>query len=225
MPPRTKPKAKAATAGLPATKRSAGSPRKRTDEVVEAAARVFAERGYHGATTQDVADQLRIRQATLYYYFPSKDAALELVCQRGVEGFIEKAEAVAMSSDSPPEKIVRIIRCHLDALEEKHAYVKVFLNERQHLRDDARKKVGRLSRRYELIIQQVLESGVETGAMRPDLNCRFATLGLLGVCNAAAAWYGKEPGATVSTIAKNFADLILNGIRAPGGPAARKRKG
>lgn len=224
MPPRTKQKANASTIGLPATRRSAGSPRKRTDEVVEAAARVFAERGYHGATTQDIADQLRIRQATLYYYFPSKDAALELVCQRGVEGFIEKAEAVAISSDSPPEKIGKIIRCHLEALEEKHAYVKVFLNERQHLRDDARKKVGRLSRRYELLIQKVFESGVEAGMIRADLNCRFATLGLLGVCNAAADWYGKEPGATLSVIAKNFIDLILNGVRAQAGPVVGNRQ-
>ena len=38
---------------------------------------MFAERGYHGATTQDIADVLGIRQASLYYYFPSKEAALE----------------------------------------------------------------------------------------------------------------------------------------------------
>jgi AcrR family transcriptional regulator len=225
MPSRTQPKARACTIGPRAARRAAGSPRKRTDEVIEAAAMVFAELGYHGATTQDIADRLHMRQATLYYYFASKDAALESVCRRGVAGFIENAETVALSSDSPPEKIASIIRSHLQALEEKHAYVKVFLNERQHLRDEARKKVGRLSRRYELIVQQVFESGVEAGMMRAGLNCRFATLGLLGVCNAAADWYGKESGATVSAMAKNFADLILNGVRTQARPVAAKHKG
>src|SRR5487761_2622369 len=116
MPTRTKSKTNARVPGLRVTGRSVGLQRKRTDEVVEAAAMVFAELGYHGASTQDIADRLHMRQATLYYYFASKDAALESVCRRGVAGFIEKAEAVALSSDSPPDKIANIIRSHLQAL-------------------------------------------------------------------------------------------------------------
>jgi AcrR family transcriptional regulator len=224
MPARPKKKANVAAIGPRAAKRAARSPRKRTDEIIEAAAVVFAERGYHGASTQDIADRLHMRQATLYYYFPSKDAALELVCQRGVAGLLEMAESLAATADSPPEKIGKIMRAHLQALEEKHAFVKVFLNERQYLGDDARKAIGRLSRRYELIIQRVFESGVETDVLRADLNCRLATLALLGMCNAAANWYGKEPGATVSAITKNFVDIILNGVRAPAGPVAHHRQ-
>ena len=48
---------------------------RRADEIIDAAARVFAERGYHGTTTQAIADVLGMRQASLYYYFPSKEAA------------------------------------------------------------------------------------------------------------------------------------------------------
>lgn len=50
-------------------------PRRRAGEVLEAAAAVFAERGFHGASTQDIADRLGMRQASLYYYFTSKEAA------------------------------------------------------------------------------------------------------------------------------------------------------
>src|SRR5438105_14879648 len=81
---------------------AAGEPRpgsgrnthRRSAEIMEAAARVFAERGYHGASTQDIADTLGIRQASLYYYFPSKEAALEQVCLQGVGGFYETAQGV-----------------------------------------------------------------------------------------------------------------------------------
>src|ERR1700751_5652411 len=68
---------------------------RRSAEITEAAARVFAERGYHGASTQDIADTLGIRQASLYYYFRSKEAALETVCTRGVEDFFKAAQAIA----------------------------------------------------------------------------------------------------------------------------------
>ena len=52
--------------------------RRRASEVLDAAAKVFARRGYHGAATQDIADVLGIRQASLYYYIPSKEVALEV---------------------------------------------------------------------------------------------------------------------------------------------------
>ena len=71
---------------------------RRADEIIDAAARVFAERGYHGTSTQAIADVLGMRQASLYYYFPSKEAALELVCARGTDGFVEGAEAVMESA-------------------------------------------------------------------------------------------------------------------------------
>ena len=67
--------------------RPATSARRRLSEVVDAAAKVFARRGYHGASTQDIADVLGIRQASLYYYFESKESALELVCASGVEDY------------------------------------------------------------------------------------------------------------------------------------------
>src|SRR5262249_62312629 len=73
----------------PPSRRLRPSPRRRAPEIIEAAARVFAERGFHGATTQDIADVLGIRQASLYYYFPSKEGALWLVCLQCVAGFFE----------------------------------------------------------------------------------------------------------------------------------------
>ena len=61
------------------SRRAAKKPKRRAAEITAAAAEVFARRGYHGATTQDIADVLGIRQASLYYYFPSKEAALVAV--------------------------------------------------------------------------------------------------------------------------------------------------
>src|SRR3989304_537276 len=83
---------------------------RRSVEIIEAAAQVFAERGYHGATTQDIADILHIRQASLYYYVPSKEAALELVCIQGVAGFFETAQATASGPGKPTEKLAGLIR-------------------------------------------------------------------------------------------------------------------
>jgi len=207
-------------------KRRTLSPRRRSAEIIEAAAQVFAERGYHGASTQDIADVLGIRQASLYYYFPSKELALEQVCMRGVEGFVERAEAIVRGEGTAAEKIRALVLAHLQPTRDRHAFVKVFLRERHNLPDASRHRVGRLSRRLERIIEDVFADGVRRGEFRPDLDCRLATLGMLGMCNAVSAWYGIEPNATIERIAEEFGHLLVDGARAPAaGRRGTRRRG
>src|SRR5436190_3694785 len=123
-----------------------GNTRRRSGEIMEAAARVFAERGYHGASTQQIADLLGIRQASLYYYFPSKEVALEIVCMQGVEDFYERARAIASGAGSASEKLAGLIRSHIAPLLDRADYVRVFLNERQYLPRARRRRIAKWSR-------------------------------------------------------------------------------
>jgi TetR/AcrR family transcriptional regulator, cholesterol catabolism regulator len=199
---------------VPIAARRSRSPRRRAPEIIDAAARVFAERGFHGATTQDIADVLGIRQASLYYYFPSKEGALELVCLKGVEGFVEAAKTIAGSSGSAGDRLEWLIRSHLLPLIDRSDFVKVFLNERQHLPTESRRRIGRWSRGLERIFEDVIKDGVRSGEFRHDLDTRFATLAILGMANAAAGWYRKEE-VPIERIADAFARLVLDGMIKP----------
>jgi len=194
------------------------SPRRRAPEIIEAAARVFAERGFHGATTQDIADVLGIRQASLYYYFASKEDALEQVCRQGVGGYHEAAKAIAKGPGSAADKLARLIQSHLSPLTDRSDFVRVFLNERQHLPTESRRRIGKLSRAVERLYEDVLREGVRRGEFRADLDTRLAVLGILGMANAVANWYRKEEVAVVR-ISAEFARLVLDGVVKP----ARRR--
>jgi len=195
---------------LPSTRRNA-SQRRRAPQIIDAAARVFAERGFHGATTQDIADVLGIRQASLYYYFSSKEAALELVCLRGVEGFFEAAKAIAARPESARKRLILLIESHLSPLVDRADFVKVFLNERQHLPRESRRRIGRWSRGLERIFEDVIKEGIAKGEFRADLDIRMATLAILGMCNAASSWQRKE-NIDVTDIAEEFARLVIDGM-------------
>ena len=137
--------------GRPLVSARLGKPPKRNThrrsvEIIEAAAQVFAERGYHGATTQDIADVLRIRQASLYYYVQSKEAALELVCIQGVAGFFETAQAIASGPGKAREKLAGLIRAHMVPILDRGNFVRVFLTQRQFLPNGSRRRVGKWSR-------------------------------------------------------------------------------
>ena len=205
---------------LPSTRRSA-SQRRRAPQIIDAAARVFAERGFHGATTQDIANVLSIRQASLYYYFSSKDAALELVCLKGVEGFFEAAKAIAAGGGTARKRLSLLIKSHLSPLLDRGDFVKVFLNERQHLPAESRRRIGRWSRGLERIFEEVIKEGIAKGEFHAELDARMATLAILGMCNAASSWYRKE-NAPVARIDAEFTRLVIDGVGKP--PAARRRK-
>ncbi len=206
---------------LPSTRRSA-SPRRRAPQIIEAAACVFAERGFHGATTQDIADVLGIRQASLYYYFSSKEAALELVCLKGVEGFFEAAKAIAAKPDNARERLSQLIHSHLSPLVDRSDFVKVFLNERQHLPSESRRRIGRWSRGLERIFQDVIKEGIADGEFRSDLDPRLAALAILGMCNAVSSWYRKE-NMPIPRVGEEFARLVLDGTMKRPTPRRRKR--
>jgi TetR/AcrR family transcriptional regulator, cholesterol catabolism regulator len=195
---------------LPTTRRTV-SQRRRAPQIIEAAARVFAERGFHGATTQDIADVLGIKQASLYYYFSSKEATLELVCLKGVEGFFDSAKAIAARPESAHKRLTLLINSHLSPLIDRPDFVKVFLNERRHLPRESRRRIGRWSRGIERIFEEVIREGVSKGEFRSDLDPRLATLAILGMCNATSSWHRKE-NVGIAHIARKFAQLVLDGM-------------
>jgi len=206
---------------LPSTRRHA-SQRRRAPQIIEAAARVFAERGFHGATTQDIADVLGIKQASLYYYFSSKEAALELVCLRGVEGFFEAAKAIAARPESARKRMALLINSHLSPLVDRADFVKVFLKERQHLPSESRRRIGRWSRGLERIFEEVIKEGIAKGEFRAALEPRMATLAILGMCNAVSSWQRKE-NADVAQISAEFARLVIDGIAKRPAASLRRR--
>ncbi|MBI3759455.1 MAG: TetR/AcrR family transcriptional regulator [Deltaproteobacteria bacterium] len=197
---------------LPTSRPQRAASRRRTPQIIDAAARVFAERGFHDTTTQDIADALGIRQASLYYYFASKEAALELVCLKGGEGFFEAAKAIARAPGSARAKLVRLIQSHLSPLRNRADYVHVFLNDRQHLPTESRHRVGRLSRGLERLLEDVIKEGIRSGEFRRDLDSRLITLAVLGMCNAVSGWHRKEEIA-IERIAEEFARLVEIGVR------------
>ncbi len=195
--------------------------KRRSAEIIAAAAKVFAQRGYHGASTQDIADVLGMRQASLYYYFDSKDAALEAVCASGVEDYAVRAQRILRGPGGASDKVAKLVFQHLAPMAERLDFTLVFLGERRFLPVPARKRIRAIERRYERLIERVIEQGVAAGEFRGDLDPRMATLALLGLGNSAAAWYGREPGTTLERITSDYVDLLVRAFRKGSAPKLR----
>ena len=188
---------------------------KRQKEIMDAAAFVFAHKGFHGASTKDIADRLGIKQAGIYYYFKSKEVALSEVCRVGVEEFHDRARDIAASDISAAAKITATIAAHMTPIHEMPDYVEVFHNERRYLSGDARKPVTALALQYEKTLEDMFREGVADKTFRADLDCRLATLALLGLCNSVLQWYRGENISQINEIARKYAEIVVGGVRQP----------
>lgn len=203
---------KAAPVDAPRT----GKYERRYWQVIDTAAAVFAEKGYYGASTKDIADRLGIRQASLYYYFTSKEAALEEVCYRGVEAFVEGLERIEAEGGPLFDRLRAAAHNHLYPLRDRTDYVRVFTFERRYLPPGSRHSIGALSRHYEDILEGMLRRGVADGELRADLDCRLSALAFIGQMNSVATWYGRrELDRTMDEIAGHHVEIFIGGVIAP----------
>ncbi len=187
---------------------------KRRSDAVKAAAAVFSERGYHGASTRQIADKLNIRQGSLYYYFDSKDAALEEVCRIGIGEVLEGLETIHASDRAPDEKICAALENHLAYLARHRHFVRAFLFCRHDLPSKLRSRVRRYSRRYEEIIEDVFAAGVSTGCFRPDLDCWIAAQSYFALINVAAAGYKVSNQRPIEQLIEGFSEQLIKGVQA-----------
>ncbi len=206
--------------------RGRSSPR-RSVEILDAAALVFARLGYHGASTRDIAERLGIRQASVYYYFRSKEAALEAVCARAIGVFLAGGQRILVDSGTSVDKLRALIRQHLAAMSESPDPSRVFLTQRRFLQGEARERIRRLSREYEAIVETVIAQGVASGEFRRDIPARDLMLAVIGMCNAANMWHGLVSGMSAERAIRTVTPLLVDGLVGAGqargaGRAARE---
>jgi AcrR family transcriptional regulator len=185
---------------------------RRRDQVMAAAAAVFAEKGYHEATTKDIADRLGILPGSLYYYIDSKEAALVEICRRLGRAFNQNLEALFERDLPLAEKVRAGIALHLK--NNRLDLVYSFAFSRRALPDAALPEMRALAREYQRLWEQLFRRAVAAGELPADFDPHVATMALLALCNGAIDWYEKKPEAEIARIAEKFAGYFLDGILA-----------
>lgn len=181
-------------------------------QAIRSAAAVFAEKGFHGSSTRDIAERLGIKQGSLYYYFKSKEEALGEVCLFGIEDYVHRMDEIA-SSDQPFEaKLIATVTSHLSSYRERNEALKVYNDERLYLPEERRKKLKQMGSRYRQQLEGIFEQGKTDGVLRPAMDCHFAAQAVIGLCNAWGDIIVRDPDMKMFDIIQKCADLLLNGF-------------
>src|SRR6266852_4672840 len=182
----------------------------RKTELTRAAARLFAEKGYHGTSVGDLAQALGVQKGSLYTHIDSKaDLLWEVACE-GAEAFHAALDTVP---DEGPvlERIAAALQAHLRVVAEQLDVATVFIREWRYLEGERRQTFVAERRRYEERVRALFREGRELGQLRPDLDDATAALLMLSAANWAYTWL--RSGVDTDALADRFTALLLDGMR------------
>jgi AcrR family transcriptional regulator len=188
----------------------------RRDDLTRAAARLFAERGFHGTSMDALAQALGVQKGSLYSLTGSKQELLFSTMREGARAFHAALDAVP--GDGPAVERIRVaLRGHLRVVAEQIDVATVFTREWRYLEGDYRDEILDERRRYEERWRALFREGVESGGLRTDLDTGAAALLVLSAANWAYTWL--TPGRDTDELADRFTAILVDGVRGYATPA------
>jgi AcrR family transcriptional regulator len=182
----------------------------RRNELTRQAARLFAEKGYHGTSIGDLAQAMGVQKGSLYAHIESKQDLLYETMRDGAAAFHAALDAIPEGLPAT-EKLRLALRGHLRVVADQLDVATVFVREWRYLEGERRGEILAERRRYEERIRELLREGRELSELRSDLDESAAALLLLSAANWAYTWL--QPGRDTAELADRFYALLINGMR------------
>lgn len=189
--------------------------RPREAALLEAATRLFRERGFHATSMQDLAEALGMNRGSLYHYIDSKDDLLWTIVSDALAR-LESSAGAELTAEAPgAARLRRAIRAHLRTAADEPDPLSLLQVEVRSLTPARREEL--LDRRdaYEALWRRAVADAIEEGEFRA-VDVRLATITVLSACNWFTQWYRPGGPLSVDEIAESMTELLLAGLEAGG---------
>ena len=181
----------------------------------KAASAEFAEKGYHGASTREIAARLGVKQGSLYYYFSSKEDALLEVCLHGIRDYVQRMRGIAANDQPFEAKLLATVSSHLWSYRSTDEALKVYNDERLYLPEEKRRQLKELGSSYREQLEGVFAEAVESGEIRNSIDPHFAAQTVIGICNGWGDLIVRDPHLDIVDLTQKCTGLLLGGFRNP----------
>lgn len=181
------------------------------EDILEAAAQVFRQKGYHGASMEDIARAVNLQKPSLYHHVSSKQDILLALLNRALELLLERISAISNQDIPADQKLREMVRAYLQILADNTDLSAVLLFEHRSLERKQHARHVPHRDRFEALWRDVLEEGVASRLFLCD-DPALATRAILGVLNWTITWYHPDGALEIDEIADRYSSLLLNGL-------------
>lgn len=182
---------------------------KKKQEILRSAAEVFAEKGYHGTTMEEVAAKLLMTKGSMYYYYKNKDDLLYHCHQWIMEIIIKKIVETVNSDLTPEEKLRTAIKDHISLITSEKSMFMVMDKPSQNFTDKHLTEILESRAKYAHYFDLMVTEGIEKGVFR-SVDVKMVRMIILGALNWIQEWYSPNGSKSGEEISDAFEEYLLN---------------
>jgi AcrR family transcriptional regulator len=183
------------------------------DDILEAAAQVFRQKGFHGASMADIAEAVNLQKASLYHHVSSKQEILLALLDQALAMLTQHISGITNSDLPPDKKLQQMIGAYLSALTDNMDLASVLLMEHRSLEPDLHARHVPNRDRFELLWRGVIDEGVRAGIFHCG-DSALTVRALMGILNWTITWYRPGRGKSIQQISDEYAGLLYHGLLA-----------
>lgn len=199
------------TTDAPAPARRRGRPGYDLETVLRISVEVFNERGYDGASMEDLARRLGIAKSAIYHHVAGKEELLRLALDRALDGLQEAADAVQALPGPAVTRLEALVRQAVLVLVDRLPYVTLLLR----VRGNTATERAALDRRraIDALVASLVAEAAADGDLRSDIDPKIAARLVFGAVNSLVEWY--RPGSRMppEELADAVCAIALDGLR------------
>jgi AcrR family transcriptional regulator len=182
-------------------------------QVIEAAIRIFSDRGYRRTSMWDIAREVNLSKPALYHYVSSKEALLVEIYERATVEGLEAAKRMLEHELPPLESLREMLVDRVVYTCEHQRLFRILFEEEAEIPEDLMDSMRVHRREYEDLIIGVLQRGVDDGSIHFETTPRIVVNVLLGAAHWSYKWF--NPGGSKATrqLAEEMVEVLLDGLK------------
>jgi AcrR family transcriptional regulator len=181
------------------------------EEILAAASRLIAERGFRAVTVDDISAEMGFTKSVIYYYLKNKNEILWRIFEKIDETYANGLdEALSLDAD-PTELLARVVKQHCLNVLLHRDWSTIYNRDENELAEDQQKIVDDNKRRYNRRVQELYAKGVKAGKFR-DTPPVIAVSCIIGACNWPYVWFKPTGKLNANQIADSYAELLIKGV-------------
>lgn len=185
----------------------------KSEAILRAAAKVFAQSGYFNAKVSDVARAAGIADGTVYLYFKNKDDLLTSIFSWAMGEFLNRARTELADLAEAREKLSRFANLHFSLLEQERDIAIVFQIELRQSTKFMEEFSTTYLAEYLQILREIIEEGQRVGSFRKGINSKLMAKLLFGMLDEMATnWVLSHGNHSLTAMADPVLDIFYNGV-------------
>lgn len=203
-----------ASAGNAERKGERKGERKR-EQLLVAAAKVLAERGYAGTTMADIAEHAGTQAGSMYYHFASREELIEAVLRRGVTLSHENTRAALAAlppSAGPADRLRTAIRAHVRFQVQVSDFGRASARSTKQVPAEMQARVIDTYRAYGALFDGLIRASIAAGDIAKDVDPSALRMLVLGAANWIPEWFRADGSTSADDIAELLVRMVFEGI-------------